>query len=197
MKLPIRPVVLPDDLKGETNGKLSKNLLRAVPGGQLHYLAAAAWLALIDAAAKAKVELAPTSSADTYRTYEVQLKTFKARYDTTKRLSKPRAFEGKLHWLKPGKAAAAVPGTSNHGWGLAVDVANIGSHKLEWLTAHAHEFGWSWELPTEPWHLRYIAGDRVPEMVQEYLKKPRSAKVTVVRPIANKTTAGKFAPEKA
>jgi hypothetical protein len=33
---------------------------------------------------------------------------------------------------------------------------------------HAGEFGWSWELQSEPWHLRYVAGDEVPAAVIEF-----------------------------
>lgn len=177
MKLPIKTVSLPADLKGKNNGKIDKALLKAIPGGQLHHLAAAAWKSLLVAATKAGVDLKPTSPVDTYRPYEVQLRIFKERYDTTKRLSKPRTFEGKLHWLKPGKAAAAVPGTSNHGWGLAIDVANINQTKLEWLVANAGAFGFSWELQDEPWHLRYVAGDQIPSAVITQA----APKVTVVK----------------
>lgn len=61
---------------------------------------------------------------------------------------------------------AATPGTSNHGWGLAVDlgggVQTFGSAQHNWLRANANSFGWfhpSWaqydgSLP-EPWHWEY------------------------------------------
>ncbi|MBE7698717.1 D-alanyl-D-alanine carboxypeptidase family protein [Oerskovia sp. Sa1BUA8] len=68
---------------------------------------------------------------------------------------------------KPG--LAAVPGTSNHGWGLAVDLAapasSPGSAQYKWLRANAPLFGWdnpSWARPggskPEPWHFEYAAG---------------------------------------
>ena len=59
---------------------------------------------------------------------------------------------------------AAVPGTSNHGWGLAVDlgcgVQNYGSPEFRWMTANAGAFGWvhpAWALrnPFEPWHWEF------------------------------------------
>ena len=62
---------------------------------------------------------------------------------------------------------AAVPGTSNHGWGLAVDLCGgiqvDYSPEHEWLMNHAAEFSWfhpSWALPGgpgphEPWHWEF------------------------------------------
>jgi hypothetical protein len=33
------------------------------------------------------------------------------------------------------------------------------------------KFGWSWEvLPEEPWHIRYVAGDNIPEAVTLWLQ---------------------------
>ncbi len=58
---------------------------------------------------------------------------------------------------------AAVPGTSNHGWGCAVDTALGGygasakvvdSVFLQWALEHVAANGWSWEVQSEPWHLR-------------------------------------------
>src|SRR5690606_1283496 len=56
---------------------------------------------------------------------------------------------------------AAVPGTSNHGLGLAVDlcggVQNQGAPQFNWLEAHAGEYNWfhparAYSNPFEPWH---------------------------------------------
>jgi len=66
---------------------------------------------------------------------------------------------------KPG--LAAVPGTSNHGLGLAVDfcggVERFGSEAYEWMKANASKFGFihpSWAEPgggrPEPWHWEYV-----------------------------------------
>lgn len=66
---------------------------------------------------------------------------------------------------KPGMAA--VPGTSNHGWGYALDlgcgVQDYGSPEFNWMKAHAPEYGWvhpSWaeHSPFEPWHWEYEPG---------------------------------------
>ncbi|WP_408639069.1 D-alanyl-D-alanine carboxypeptidase family protein [Nocardiopsis endophytica] len=61
---------------------------------------------------------------------------------------------------------AAVPGTSNHGWGLAVDICggvqNQGSAQFNWLEANSQKWGWfhpqwAYSNPFEPWHWEYKA----------------------------------------
>ncbi|CAA9324016.1 MAG: hypothetical protein AVDCRST_MAG68-2129 [uncultured Gemmatimonadetes bacterium] len=55
---------------------------------------------------------------------------------------------------------AARPGTSNHGWGLAVDLANPGVMRpiIDRIGA---KYGWQkhWsDAPSEPWHLKWRPG---------------------------------------
>lgn len=166
MKLPIKTVLLPKDLYGQSNGVVDPKLLAAVAGGKLHHLAAKAWTVMVAEAGKAGVALKPTSPADTYRPLAVQEKAFLARYDNTKRDTRHEKWKGKDWWLKPKMAGVAVPGTSNHGWGLAVDVAGVNEQRLKWLLANAARFGFSWEAQSEPWHVRYVAGDRTPAAVK-------------------------------
>lgn len=169
----IVPVVLPKDLKGIEPGKLPANLLKAVEGGgKLHHIAADAWAAMDAAAKAAGIELKPTSSADLYRDYETQKKGFLSRYqleDTG--TGKTKTFEGKTWYLKKGMATLATPGKSQHNLGLAVDIANAGEAKrLNWLIANVKQFGFSWEVvPEEPWHVRYVCGDAIPEAVKTYI----------------------------
>jgi zinc D-Ala-D-Ala carboxypeptidase len=67
---------------------------------------------------------------------------------------------------------AARPGTSEHGWGLAVDLCDgveEGSSTLsyQWMRANAPRYGWEnpdWALPGgpgpyEPWHWEYVPGE--------------------------------------
>lgn len=72
-----------------------------------------------------------------------------------------------LYGQKP--ALAAVPGTSNHGWALAVDlcggVQTFGTAEYVWMQANAGRFGWihpTWADPgngrEEPWHWEYAGG---------------------------------------
>ncbi len=74
-----------------------------------------------------------------------------------------------VRWRKPGLAAR--PGTSQHGWGLAVDLcdgeAGSGTARHEWMRENAPDFGWDnpdWARkggsgPYEPWHWEYVAGE--------------------------------------
>lgn len=59
---------------------------------------------------------------------------------------------------------AAVPGTSNHGKGQALDlcggVQSSGSIQFNWMEAHAGTYGWihpawAYSNPFEPWHWEY------------------------------------------
>ena len=62
---------------------------------------------------------------------------------------------------------AAVPGTSNHGWGIAVDFGGdvyspgYPSADHRWLRENAGTFGWWWAgakfSQVEPWHWEYSA----------------------------------------
>ena len=70
-------------------------------------------------------------------------------------------------------AFAARPGTSEHGWGLAVDLCDgveqgPSSLTYEWLSANASSYGWrnpAWAHrggggPYEPWHWEYVSGEK-------------------------------------
>jgi hypothetical protein len=64
---------------------------------------------------------------------------------------------------------AAVPGTSNHGWGRAIDFASYSSAMLRWLERNASKHGWSWatgKASQEPWHWEYV-GAITPEPSNE------------------------------
>ncbi|MFD6444608.1 D-alanyl-D-alanine carboxypeptidase family protein [Promicromonospora sp. NPDC060204] len=68
---------------------------------------------------------------------------------------------------------AAIPGTSNHGWGLAVDlgspISGGASAQYVWLRVHGPDYGWdnpSWARlggsKPEPWHFEFFAAGSVP-----------------------------------
>lgn len=174
---------MPADLAGKANGQLPGSLLTVVHGGgKLHHLAARAWTALV-AAAWSEVGLPLTFTfGGTYRSYASQEALFRSRYDPAGTGGGCKTWNG-VRWCKksPNLATAAVPGTSNHGWGLAIDTAwdrdltdgvgpddatGITSHPgWSWLLANAARFGFSWELQSEPWHLRYVTGDQIPAAV--------------------------------
>lgn len=186
MAYPVAPVVMPADLAGQSNGKLPDSLLVTVEGGgRLHHLCARAWNALVaDAWASVGLPLTYTYGG-TYRSYAQQETLFRSRYDPAGTGGGCKTWDG-VRWCKKSSklATAAVPGTSNHGWGLAIDsawdkdlsdglgpddAAGITSHPgWSWLLANAERFGFSWELQSEPWHLRYVTGDAVPAAVLAY-----------------------------
>ena len=180
-KYPVVKVKLCSHLKDCKPGELGPELLRGIEGkGKLHQCAADAYEAMDTAANVDGIDLSPTSQADTYRSLETQEYGFYQRYtDKPKpKLMKqtPRIYKGKAWYLKKGLAPMAVPGTSNHNLGIAIDIANASGKRLEWLLANAQRFGFSWEVQSEPWHLRYVAGDDTPDAVREWLKnKPTEA----------------------
>ena len=171
---PIVKVTLCSHLKGVKPGELSPELLRGIEGkGKLHHCAADAYEAM-DAAANAEgIDLAPTSQADTYRSLETQEYGFYQRHTDTPnkklRKQKPRIYKGKAWYLKKGMAPMAVPGTSNHNLGIAIDIAHASGARLAWLLKNEQRFGFSHELQSEPWHVRYVAGDAIPEAVKSWL----------------------------
>lgn len=46
---------------------------------------------------------------------------------------------------------AAQPGTSQHGWGLAVDL-DLNPNAQAWMRANGPRFGFHEDVPREPWH---------------------------------------------
>jgi hypothetical protein len=129
---------------GQQNGNLDPASLCPLwmaPGERLRADAAAAFNKM------SKYHAATTGSplcvTDSYRTYSEQVALYRS---------------------KPG--LAAVPGTSEHGWGKAVDfcggVQDTLSAASAWMRANAGRFGWfhpSWAEPSgskpEPWHWEF------------------------------------------
>ena len=120
------------------NGRLDTRDLLQI--GTNHFLredAGRAYLKMVQAAADDGVTWTIT---DSYRTYETQV-----------RLAQEKGLysEGGL---------AARPGTSNHGWGLAVDLGGgankTGTTENNWLVNNANRFGF-FTIPREPWHWEY------------------------------------------
>ena len=121
-----------------TNGRLSTDNLTSI--GRGHFLrddAARAYIQMVEAA---RADGITWTITDSYRTYDTQV-----------RLAQEKGLysQGGL---------AAYPGTSNHGWGLAVDLGGganrNGTPQNNWLRANAARFGFS-TIPREPWHWQY------------------------------------------
>lgn len=133
---------------GYTNGNIPLKALCAVAFAPSQHLRcdAAEALTRLNAAYRAEFgrDLAITGS---YRTLEEQIST--------------RAAKGTM---------AAVPGTSNHGWGLAIDLDQVKSYRSAqylWLKANAMTYGWHHPTymdeggrgPHEPWHWEFGTSD--------------------------------------
>lgn len=121
------------------NGRLAWDSLCELDFAPQHRLqcdaAAALTAANADYVAQTGASLVLT---DSYRSYSLQQRT---------RALKPRT--------------AARPGTSNHGWGMAVDMDR---ESARWLTEHGADYGWvhpDWAHAhgsrPEWWHLEYVA----------------------------------------
>lgn len=189
MAFPVRTLSRPSALAGQSNGRLSPAILSSTPGlaggleVQLVGPASRAWRALSAAALGAGHVLKLSGAGCGYRPYAIQERIFRERYTTTYLRGRPyRYWNGRRWYQKAGTAVAAVPGTSNHGWGLAVDVGEERDSDLEteplddptlaWLLANEERFGFSHEVQSEPWHLRYFAGDRTPQAVLDFEAAP-------------------------
>ena len=194
MKYPYQKLIMPSCLKGEINGKLNKALLMPVDtGGKMVKPAAVAFNALYAEALKQGVTL---RNIGDYRSYDGQLKMFLDRYEVAAandpRLKKPRTvtrnFDGKVWILKKGKAPSAAPDPtgksgSNHGWGLAIDLAvegkggnivGMASAKkgFKFMCENAPRFGFFLQGsdPKSPefehWHWQFCLGDETPSALQ-------------------------------
>jgi hypothetical protein len=114
-----------------------------------------AWLALTAAAANEGVAI---EGGGCYRTFEAQAAAWNSR-----RCYIPGYCDGNPY------PPTASPGTSMHGWGLAVDIhgasglLSCSSQELLWLQIRAPRFGWvhpEWahcgRSGAEPWHWEYV-----------------------------------------
>jgi len=132
-------ISVPADIAQYGNGRIPTEALAPIGQGG-HRLAAPAALAWRDVVAAAATEGIDLRITDSYRNYDQQV-------DLANR--KGLYSEG---------GYAAVPGTSNHGWGLAVDADVNDPRTLEWLRANGPRFGFVEAVPREPWHWEYRPG---------------------------------------
>ena len=104
---------------------------------------------------------------DAEKSLESMSSAFKAAFGTDLGISDAyRSYDQQVAIKAIKGAFAATPGTSNHGWGVAVDfgtgIATWGSPQRAWMVANAPVFGWqspNWAQqgqPTpEPWHWEF------------------------------------------
>jgi hypothetical protein len=164
IEYPEGDVSVPIVLRLQGNGWLKTDQLAPVRGGgALYKNAAVAFNFMWSAAEKEGIDL---NNWGTYRTYDRQLQLFLQRYSDTPTARQPEVrvkWGNKMWWLKEGYPPTAAPGTSDHGWGMAID-CNYYGDRLEWLKKHAPLFGYKWDVGDtsskywEPWHLIYCYG---------------------------------------
>ncbi len=96
--------------------------------------------------------------------------TFRASFDRDLCITdsyRTLAEQRRLAYTKGG--LAATPGTSNHGWGLAIDLCSSETNSsavMTWLNDNGPTYGWenpAWAKrggsgPHEPWHWEYVPG---------------------------------------
>lgn len=189
MSLPVFPRVKPADLSGTANGRLPGHLLVAVDmsgrPARCHPQMARALRALIhDCRAATGVDL---TNVGHYRSFDAQATLLKARY--VRAASGTRFWDGSW-WRRVSGAPVATPGTSDHGWGLAVDgavrdprtgqaVGVHGSRAWTWIRDHLTSYGlcWAWDDETEePWHWHLFQIDASAVLAHEAaLPTPRPA----------------------
>lgn len=125
-----------------SNGRLPDSMLAPIAGGRLRKDAALRWNAMnLHRRRQGKATIMPNGGDSSYRTYS-------------------RQIFWRNWWCARGKCGnAAVPGTSNHGWGLAVD-----TNMWAAVAASGAPFGWQkrWsDAPQEPWHHKWAGFGQV------------------------------------
>lgn len=116
--------------QGFIHGRPVRITVTRIDGKPVERHTAAAYLRMRDAAARAGVHLRIVSG---FRTMEHQQALYRAY----------RQRRGNL---------AALPGTSNHQSGHALDLNTSTPGVLRWLDRHAREYGFRRTVPTESWH---------------------------------------------
>ena len=145
-----------------SNGNLDPSQLkRTAMGVLLEINAANDWDRLV---AQARADGVPDIGASGYRTFKTQNAIFDwdlyvatggSRSDTAENYKKSRSVLKKKIGTN-GKVAVAFPGTSNHGWGRAVDAS--GNRFKKWLKIYGWKYNWSWyegKSIDEDWHFTW------------------------------------------
>lgn len=131
-----------------SNGQLDVSTLvqaaNGAPGQVLERTTAAAWSAMVSAAAADGIHLAPAPDNGVPSCYR----------------DLAHQYYAKDQQLHHGGPTAATPGFSNHGFGTAIDIF-MGPGVKAWLDANASRFGFSWtegRASGESWHWVFVGG---------------------------------------
>ncbi len=126
---------VPADLRRYGNGRIPADALTSIGVGdhRLFRDAALAFVRMRSDAAAAGIDI---GVADAYRSFDEQV-------DLVRRKG-----------LYSNGGLAASPGSSNHGWGLAIDV-DVDARGQAWLAENGSRYGFVEDTPREPWHWGY------------------------------------------
>ena len=156
-----------------------------------YLLASAAYPSLKEMLAACEAAGCEPVVCSAYRTQEYQETLFNRK---VKNLMKTGLTQDEAQ--KEAATVVAVPGTSEHQLGLALDIIDSNNWKLDqsqentktqqWLMAHSWEYGWILRYPNgkteltgiiyEPWHYRYVGKELAAELhnlemcLEEYLQ---------------------------
>lgn len=125
-----------------SNGRIPDSALASISAGRLTKRAAKAWNAMNgESQARFGVTLIPTGSMSSYRTYAQQQYLW--------------------NLYKSGRGnLAAQPGTSNHGWGVAVDLRTTRMRQIVDQIGEKYGFAKKWsDAPSEWWHIKWKDGN--------------------------------------
>ena len=126
---------VPTDLAAFGNGKIPREALSEIAGTG-HRLWAPAARQYEQLAAAARRDGVTIGITDSYRTFDAQV-------DLAERKG-----------LYKNGGLAAVPGTSDHGWGRSLDL-KLDSNALAWMRENGAAYGFREDVPRESWHWTY------------------------------------------
>ncbi len=147
-----------------------------------HAIDSRAYPALQEMMDAARAEGLSPVICSSYRTMDTQKRLFQQQVDAylDRGYSQEDAEVEAAVWV-------AIPGTSEHQLGLAVDIVDLSYQLLDekqeqtpvqqWLMAHCQEYGFILRYPTdksditgigyEPWHYRYVGKEAAEEIMRE------------------------------
>lgn len=126
---------VPTELAAYGNGKIPREALSEVAGTG-HRLWAPAARQYEQLAAAARRDGVTIGITDSYRSFDAQV-------DLAERKG-----------LYKNGGLAAVPGTSDHGWGRSLDL-KLDSNALAWMRENGAAYGFREDVPRESWHWTY------------------------------------------
>lgn len=143
------------------NGRIPAALLTSLgfsdAYGRPARLSSDAAASLVRLAARLGVDLGPDDLSDSYRDLDRQVSMFRDRFVTIPidGYQYSVRWDGQTWYLRPGVSSAAVPGTSDHGLGNAIDARGTLKARMRANLTTTREYGWTFPIRSEDWHALY------------------------------------------